>query len=191
MAHKRAIAALALMTFALVSCGGSAASSAAACAGNLAVVDGTAITRLEYRALLRYTVGYYEFGNPHSTYYGKHLCADTALKAQCTSLKKTLTQRMIDQAVIDRYASSHNLLATTADWNAALARERRLARLSGGAGASRAYLAKIGADQAQFRLIESQQIEAAKVMRAIGTARFPGWLTSQVAKTTVVHCPYS
>lgn len=173
----------------LAGCGASSAPNL--CAGNVAMVDGTAITNLQYQALLKYTLGYFERGNSVSKYSGRRICGEASLRATCSSIKRQLLQRMIDQEIVNEYASRHNLLATSVDWTAALTQERKLIQESGGQRAFLAYLGKVGTDEAQFRFLESQEIETAKVMRALGRGHFESWLTARQHSSRIRRCPMS
>jgi hypothetical protein len=177
-----------LATLAIAACG-SAKPVTNPCSSNVAIVSGTDITRVQYRALLRYTLGFYEHGNSASPYYGKKICSDRTLKSECASVKTRLRQRMIDQTVVSNYAAAHNLLATPGDWTKALQREHRLIQAAGGDQAFLAYLKNVGSDEAQFRFLEGQEIETAKVIKAIGTARFRAWLKGREASDSIKRCP--
>lgn len=96
---------------------------------------------------------------------------------------------MIDQAVIVNYADKKNLIPDGYDWTSALKREDSLVQNAGGHVAFLAYLAKVGINQADFRWLESQQIQTAKVMKSVGARRFPAWLTQQTRNSTIKKCP--
>jgi hypothetical protein len=173
----------------LSACGSSAAPTASPCPGNVAVVDGSGVSTLEYRALLSYTLGFYERSNPASRYYYRRICGVPSLAAQCAVLKRRLLRRLIDQSLINRYAASHNLLATPRDWNKAFAREHKLIVAAGGRQAFLGYLEKLGTDEAQFQLVEYDQIETGKVLKAMGRKKFKSWLAQADQGSSIIRCP--
>lgn len=185
--HLRALALL-LAGLLLGGCGGGSAAGCAG-AGAVAIVDASQISTAEYRAQLGYTLGFYEHGNPRSKYFGKRICGSPPLKMACRTVKRTLLQHMIDQQVVSDYAAAHGLVATPGDWARALARESKLIRESGGQQAFLTYLKRVGIDQAQFRLLESQQIETAKVIHAVGAGRFRSWLAQRERSLSITRCP--
>jgi hypothetical protein len=174
------------LPFLVSACAGAAAAN---CNGNVADVGSTAVTTAQFNAQLRYTLGFYEHGNAGLKYYGVKICHDPSAAAVCRSVKSTLVSRMIDQQIVSDYAAAHNLQPTPAQWTQALSREAQLVRNTGGPAAFAAYLAKVGTDQAQFRFLESQQIETANVIRAMGPARFRSWLRRQDTAKSVSRCP--
>ena len=179
--------AIIIATFALTGCGGKP--SANVCQGNVAIVKGSAITKIQYAALLKYTLGFYEAGDSTSPYYGKQICSNSELRTECASVKSQLLKRMIDQSLVSTYAADHDLLATPGDWNAALRREHKLIKSAGGEQAFLSYLKKLGTDEAQFRFLEGQEIETTKVSKAMGKARFKQWLTHQEKSAAISRCP--
>lgn len=162
--------------------------NAAQCSGNVATVGSTSITKFQYDQLLAYTLAFYERGSPRSSYYGKSICSTVGLKPVCSSIKRNLLQRMIDQQLVSAYAAAHNLIPTSGDWAKALQRENRVVQRAGGQAAFQAYLAKLGTDEAQFRWLESEQMETAKVIRAMGPSRFRPWLRAQESSTAITRC---
>lgn len=161
---------------------------ASICHTNVAAVGSTSISRAEYNRFLQYTLAFYENAYPLSRYYGKSMCKQTSLAKLCRSIKVDLQSRMIDQQIVSDYAAAHGLLPDSSDWNKALQQERQIARNAGGEGAFIAYLAKLKTDQAQFRFLESQEIETTKVIYSMTRARFTLWLNRQEHAKTVVRC---
>jgi len=181
-----ALAAAAFWVLALIGCGTTAATTP--CAGNVAIVNGADLTTLQYEAFLKYTLGFYEHGNTAFPYYGQKICGSSSLRAQCKSLKQELLQHMIDEATISNYATKNGLLLTPSDWNKGLMQEQEEIHTAGGSQAYLAYLAKIGTDQAEARLLEGQQLLTQKVRRAIGLGRFSTWLSSRERAQPTTRC---
>lgn len=182
----------ALMCFALIGiillagCGQNA--NAAGCMGNVATVGGVSIPQAQYRLLLRYSLRFYERGNPDSHYFGKKICHSKKFRKQCADVKRSLLHRMIDQQIVSNYAAAHNLLPTSSDWASALNKEGKIVRNAGGHSAFGAFLRKVGTDQARFRWIESEEIETAKVIQAIGADRFRSWLHHRHSVVRITRC---
>ncbi|HEV3312893.1 MAG TPA: hypothetical protein VG815_20475 [Chloroflexota bacterium] len=161
---------------------------ASVCHTNVAAVGSTSISRAEYNRFLQYTLAFYEKAYPSSRYFGKSMCTQSSLAKLCRSIKVDLQSRMIDQQIVSEYAAAHGLLPDSTDWNTALQQERQIARNAGGEPAFIAYLAKLKTDQAQFRFLESQEIETTKVIHSMTRARFTLWLNRQEHAKTVVRC---
>ena len=178
---------LALGVVAVSGCGTNA--NAANCSTSVAEVANTAIAKTQYQALLTYTLAFAEKANTQSQFYGKNICHDAALARDCASIKRDLQSRMIDQQIVSDYAAKHGLLPDGADWNKALRAEAQIVKKAGGETAFLALLAKLGTDEAQFRWIESQQIETDKVIKAMGSVKFHTWLRGQESSSAVVRCP--
>jgi hypothetical protein len=184
---------LALSATLMTGCGTRA--SAADCNANIATVNGTAVPRWRYNEYLKYTLAFYEQANPRSKYYHHWLCKLTDYKSQCAAVKSSLVDRMIAQQIIDTYAASHSLRPTARDWTVAMRKESSVVQNAGGEQAFIAYLTRVGLAgrrdtgiPAQFRWLESEQLEAANVAKYIGQDIFKTWLTKQVASAKVVRC---
>jgi hypothetical protein len=171
----------------LAACGQDA--NAANCSGNIASVHATGITNIQFNAQLRYALGFYEHGNAGSRFYNVDICHNRNMAGACHSIKSNLVSRMIDQQIVSDYAAAHGLTPTSAEWMKALRAERQKVRIAGGPAAFAAYLAKVGTDDAEYRFLESQQIETANVIRAVGPIRFRGWLQRRESSRAVIRCP--
>jgi hypothetical protein len=144
-----------------------AACDASSCTGNVAVINGHAITKRQYQTLLRYTLNFYEWGEPNSEYYSHNICGMEVFAKACRAIKKSLLTRMIDEELVREYASSHHLDLTKADRAQVIVEENALKRKLGGNEGFQAFLQKLQTSMAEFRRIELQQILTTKVENAV------------------------